>query len=73
MNAARRKSLAEVTNLLDEAKALLETVISDEQDAFDNMPESLRESDRGQDMESGLESMEEAVNEIEAALAQIEL
>lgn len=71
MNAARRKSLAEVTDLLQQAKDLLETVMSDERDAFDNMPDSLRESDRGQEMEAGLDAMDEAVNEIDSAMDQI--
>ena len=71
MNAARRKSLAEVTDLLQQAKDLLETVMDEERDAFDNIPESLREGDRGQEMEAGLDSMEDALSEIESAMDQI--
>ena len=72
MNAARRKSLTEVTNLLQQAKDLLETVMDEERDALYNMPDSLRESDRGEEMEAGLDSMEEALNEIDSAMDQIE-
>ena len=71
MNATRRKSLVEVTDLLQRAKDLLETVVDDERDALDNMPDSLRDSDRGQDMEAGLDSMDGAVSEIESAIDQI--
>ena len=72
MNAARRKRLAKVTDLLQEAKDLLQTVMDEERDALDNMPDSLRESDRGQEIEAGLDAMEEAFNEVESAMAQIE-
>ena len=72
MNAARRKRLAKVTDLLQEAKDRLQTVMEEERDALDNMPDSLRESDRGQEIEAGLDAMEEAFNEVESAMAQIE-
>lgn len=71
MNAARRKNIAKVSDLLDEARALLSEVIAEEQDALDNMPDSLRDADRGQQMEEYISAMDDAMSEIEAAIDQI--
>lgn len=48
MNKARRKEIAAIVAELEGLKDRLETIASDEREAFDNMPESLQESERGQ-------------------------
>ena len=61
MNKERRKKLQKVTELLDE-------VITDEQDAYDNLPEGIQESERGEAMEEGLDKLKEALD----LLAEVE-
>lgn len=71
MNQARRRVIAEVLNELADLRSRIESVQSDEQDAYDNMPEGLRESDRGQAAEeacSNLENALSAFDEIESCL-----
>ena len=41
MNKARRKQLEEIVNALDEQKSVIESVCEEEQEAFDNLPESI--------------------------------
>ncbi len=53
MNADRRKKLQKVITALDE-------VITDEQDAYDNMPENLQDSEKGESIEEGLDNLNEA-------------
>lgn len=53
MNTKRRIDLLKIVDLLDE-------VISDEQDAYDNMPEGIQESEKGKVMEEGLDNLNEA-------------
>ena len=62
MNKVRRKKLDEVRNLLHLAQGLLEEVKEEEQEALDNMPESLHGSARAEEMESYIELMDEASN-----------
>ena len=50
MNAARRKRLAEAVDMIASAKEIIEEVKEEEQEAFDNMPESLQGSERGEDI-----------------------
>ena len=60
MNKQRRKQLEDVVAHIDQAKVLLEYIINDEQEAYDNMPESLQESERGEQMSEYIDTMQEA-------------
>lgn len=66
MNNERRKQLkaiakqlGTIADNLEEQQILLEQIYDDESEAFDNMPESLQESDRGIEMEEGINLLEE--------------
>lgn len=72
MNAARRKSLKniiarleELDSLREEIREQLAEVIEEEQEALDNMPESLQESDRGQQMQDHIDTMENVTGELD--------
>lgn len=51
MNKQRRKEIAHAIALIEEAREILETTKDEEQEAFDNLPESLQCSERGETME----------------------
>ena len=53
MNSKRRTRLREGIDILGE-------VIDGEQEAFDNMPENIRDAEKGQAVEEGLDSLNEA-------------
>ena len=71
MNNDRRKQLKSVAkqldtiaNALEEQQILLEQIYDDESEAFDNMPESLQQSDRGIEMEEGIGTLEEQKDDL---------
>lgn len=73
MNAKRRKSLGEICGYLRDLQAVkekigeaLNMVMEEEQEAVDNMPESLREAERGQAMCENIEDMQFVIDELEA-------
>lgn len=72
MNNARRKQLSKWLKDLEGIKSELETICSDEQDYFDNMPENLQGGQRGCDSEEAIDQMNEAVSSIEEAISIIE-
>lgn len=72
MNKARRQQLRKWLEDIEGIKSELETICSDEQDYFDNMPENLQGSQRGSDAEEAIEQMNEAVEYIEDAISIIE-
>ena len=65
MNKARRKELSRVVELIEEARELLEVIKDEEQEAFDNMPESLQYSERGETMEEYISVMEDMIDTLD--------
>ena len=72
MNKIRRKTLEQISAKLDEARCMLEEVMTDEQDAFDNMHENLQCSERGEQMEEYIYNMEEGVSNLEELVSTLE-
>lgn len=69
MNKDRRKALtalaeriAHLTAQLDEAKGELETIRDEEQEYFDNMPESFQSGDKGETATNAVDMMETALS-----------
>lgn len=72
MNRIRRKELANVVVLLEELDALreqireqLSAIQDDEQEALDNMPESIQESEKGEQMQEYIDTMENVTGELD--------
>lgn len=72
MNKIRRKELARIIEKLEALEALrseiqeeLEAVMDEEQEALDNMPEGLQDSEKGQQMQEYIDSMEYAMDDLE--------
>lgn len=59
MNRQRKERFNDVLSLLDDAKAELEDIQAEEQEAFDNLSEGLQCSQRGDTMQSWLDIMDE--------------
>lgn len=71
MNKQRRKDLSAILNELADLRSRLETIQQDEQDAYDNMPEGLQQSERGQKAEECCSRLEDALtsfDEIDSAV-----
>lgn len=83
MNNDRRIRILAAASFLDfdfeEAIGRIEAIRDDERDAFDNMPESLQDGERGQTseeaqsaLEEALSALEDARNSVEEALSRLE-
>ena len=68
MNAQRRKTLTEMQHALRAAIAVIESVMAEEQDAFDNMPEALQSGEKGVRAQDAIDAMQEVLESIEAAI-----
>lgn len=60
-----------VTELLNEACELLETVKDDEQEYYDNMPEGLQAGEKGQKAEEVTSSLEDIHQRLEEAQGEL--
>ena len=65
MNKQRRSKLTEAIGHIDSALQIISDVRDDEQDALDNMPENLQSSDRYSEIENAVDTMDEAIDELE--------
>ena len=72
MNKDRRKILSNVIDQLETLKGKVEDVLSDEQWAFDNMPEGLQGSMRGMESEEAIGYMEDAISSLDDAISSLQ-
>lgn len=72
MNNKRRKRIDEVIEILESAKSSIEEIMDEEQEAFDNLPESLQYSDKGSGMESAIGNFETAKDQLDEAINELE-
>lgn len=75
MNDTRRRRLRGIKTQIDFANSQLKdtskrlsSILSEEQDAFDNMPEGLQSSYRGMCSEDAIDSMEEASEKLDEVI-----
>ena len=68
MNKERRKELAKAIAQLEEIRDTIEYVRDEEQEAYDNMPESLQDTDRGQAMLEAIDNLDYATGNIDDAI-----
>jgi hypothetical protein len=72
VNKDRRKALSDLVDRIglmsgmrDDIVSELEALKDEEQEYFDNMPESLQGGDKGQLAEQSISSMDDAINELD--------
>ena len=65
MNNSRRKRLAEIQERLQDIMSALDEIRNEEQEAYDNLPESIQYSERGDAMTDAIDNIDEAVSTLE--------
>jgi hypothetical protein len=75
MNAERRKAIRAAEAIIEralgqlsEAKGILDDVLSEEQDAYDNLPEAMQNTQRGELAQLSIQNLETAIDALDAAL-----
>jgi hypothetical protein len=71
MNKERRKVIARATVMIDEAKGILESCRDEEQEYYDNMPESFQNGEKGSTAQEAIDALEEAVSSLEEITGNI--
>jgi polyhydroxyalkanoate synthesis regulator phasin len=72
MNNKRRESITKLIGQIDDLKSQIETLTEEEQDAYDNMPESLQGGDKGDAAQAAIDALESAVSSLEEAVGSLE-
>lgn len=71
VDAKRRERLRGALKLLDSAAHIVDSVCDKEQDCVDNYPENLQGTERFEQMESAVDSLNDALEKIDDAKEQI--
>ncbi|WP_304585142.1 hypothetical protein [Acutalibacter muris] len=72
MNKARRKRLAQAFDLVNQAKNIIDEVRDDEREAYENLPDSFQNGERGEEMQGYLEMLDETYNYLDDANSVID-
>ena len=64
MNKERRKKISEIIEKLEDIVVELEELASEERDAYDNLPESIQYSERGEAMDAAADELGEVSGEV---------
>lgn len=72
MNKQRRKQLTEAIGLIRQAAEIIADVKDEEQEALDNLPESLQESQRAEAMQGCIDLLEDAQDDLESKVNELE-
>ena len=72
MNAKRRKKLVTAQDILEAVKERLEELLEEEEEARDNLPENLLNSERYERAEAACNNITSAIDSLEEAMSYIE-
>lgn len=67
MNNKRRGILKEAGRLLERATSIVSTILDEEQDCLDNIPENLQVSEKYERMEDVIDKLEDAIEQMDSA------
>lgn len=68
MNAARRKAIRNIAETLESLRDQIEELSAENQEYYDNMPESLRGGDKGEAAQSAIEALGSARDSTDDAI-----
>ena len=72
MNQKRRDAIAKLALILDDVKSQVETLLEEEQEYYDNMPEGFQNADKGEAAQSAISALEDAVSNLEDTVGNLE-
>lgn len=72
MNKQNRRDIEKLIEKLDEVKTDLEFMQDDEESKYDNLPEGIQDSDRGDAMQEAIEYLGYAVDSIDEAIDNLQ-
>ena len=72
MNAQKRKELQKAIELLEKARSIVEEIRDEEQNCFDNLPEGLQSSEKGEKFTEDIDNLDTVAADLEQMIMTIE-
>lgn len=71
MNNTRRKQLEKLSERIEQIKEEISLILEEEQEAYENMPESFQDGERGEKAQSAIDNLESIDGSLEEAIEYI--
>jgi hypothetical protein len=72
MNKERRKRIADAIAAIGKIESLVQNILDDEQEAYDNMLEGVKSSENGIISEEAQDNLDSAIEALEEAISYLE-
>lgn len=72
MNKDKRNSLKSIISKIEDVRDILEGILREEEEVFDNIPENLQASRMAEDSENAIDYMNNAIESLNEAIEQLE-
>ena len=72
MNKERRKRIADAISAISKIESLIQNILDDEQEAYENMPEGVKFSENGMASEEAQDNLDSAIEALEEAISCLE-
>lgn len=72
MNKLGRKQIEAIISKLEDLRDEIEALKDEEQEKYDNLPESLQDSERGETFTDNVDNMETAYDDIDDAISNLQ-
>lgn len=72
MNKQRRNAIERVIDTLTNMQSELDNIREEEQDAYDNLPEGIQDSERGESMYENIDTLETAYNDLDDIISNLQ-
>lgn len=64
--------ISEAYDLVEQGKSLIDTALEEEQECYDNLPEGIQYSEKGEEMEENIENLQECSDGLDEVLHVME-
>ena len=72
MNRQNRKELERALELISEGMEIITSIKEAEEEKYDNLPEGIQESERGEQFQENIDELDTAVSDLESVVENIE-
>lgn len=62
MNDKRRQEIRRATELIDQAKSMLESIMECGQESYDNLPESFQFGEKGEKSQNAIDNLQSSID-----------
>lgn len=72
MNKLKRKEIQSIIERLEDIKSDIEAIQEEEQDCYDNLPEGIQDSERGEAISENADDLESASSDLEDIISNLQ-